>query len=402
MDQQSPVLAIIAYDSDREFYNQAAVSLGYSFANIIVGTPLLAAQSLANGGFSPRFIIIDIDSRGQDVLPELDKLAEFCDVDARVVVVGNTNDIGLYRALLDKGVLEYLPKPIEIEAIRNILIKSVSDSGFSDMPVISFMGASAGDGSSSIAMNAAYCLATRQKKPTVLVDLDYQFGMIAKNLDLAGQYGIREVLDHPDRGIDRTLMERMVVPYCPNLDVVAAPSTLHYMPQVRPETIRDLIQALQEKYTYTVIDLPHSWTNWVTAALTGSHHIVLTAQLWLKSVTHCSRLLNECLKLGIKPEAISIVINRSGSKFKEAVHARDFERVTSHPINFYISNDIKTVVKAENKGSTIIELGRSSLATQIEQLADSIASKVSPSKGGPAFKSPATVHISQHEVKRLN
>lgn len=401
MDQQSPVLAIIAYDSEREFYNQAAASLGYPFANIVVGTPLQAAQSLSTSGLSPRFIIIDIDDRGQDVLPELDKLAEFCDVDARVVVVGTTNDIGLYRALLDKGVLEYLPKPVDIQTLRNILIKPAGDVGHSDSPVISFFGASAGDGSSTIALNTAYCLATRQKKPTVLLDLDYQFGMIAKNLDLAGQYGIREIFDHQDRGIDGTLLERMVVPYCQNLDVVAAPAALQYMPNVRPETIRELIQALQEKYHYIVIDVPHVWTNWVTAALTVSSHIVLTAQLWLKSVTHSSRLINECVKLGIKPETISIVINRSGSKFKEAVHARDFERVTSHPINFYISNDIKTVVKAENKGSTIIELGRSSLANQIEQLADSIATKVQSSKSGPAFKSPASVHISQHEVKRL-
>lgn len=401
MDQQSPVLAIVAHDSDQEFYNQAAVSLGYSFANVFIGTPYQAAQMLANTGYSPRFIIIDVDDRGHDVLPELDKLAEFCDVDARVVVLGTTNDIGLYRALLDKGVLEYLPKPVEIDAIRRILIKSSVEGGAADTPVISCIGAAAGDGSSTIALNTAYSLAMHQKKPTVLVDLDYQFGMIAKNLDLAGQYGIREILDHPDRGIDSTLLERMVVPYNDLLHVVAAPAALHYMPTVKPETIRDLIQALQSKYYYTVLDLPHVWNHWVTAALTSSHHIILTAQLWLKSVTHCSRLLNECARLDIHSQNISVVINRSGSKFKEAVHARDFERVTAHPINFYISNDIKTVVRAENKASTIIELGRSSLANQIEQLADSVAGKLQSSKSGPAFRSPASVHISQHEVKRL-
>lgn len=401
MDQQSPVLAIIAYDSEREFYNQAAASLGYPFANIVVGTPLQAAEALASSGFSPRFIMIDIHDRGEDVLPELDYLAEFCGVDTRVVVVGTANDIKLYRALLDKGVIEYLPKPVDIQTLRAVLTKSTSDAGHSDSPVVSFIGASAGDGSSTIALNTAYSLAMRRKKPTVLLDMDYQFGMIAKNLDLAGQYGIREVFDHPDRGIDGTLMEHMVSPYAQNMHVVAAPAALHYMPDVRPEMIRNLIQALQENYYYIVIDVPHLWSPWVTAALTASNHIVLTAQLWLKSVTHSSRLIGECLKLGIKPENISVVINRSGSKFKEAVPARDFERVTSHPINFYISNDIRTVVKAESKACTIIELGRSSVANQIEQLADAIAAGVQSSKLGPAFKSPASVHISQYDVKRL-
>jgi Flp pilus assembly CpaE family ATPase len=118
---------------------------------------------------------------------------------------------------------------------------------------------------------------------------------------------------------------------------------------------------------------------------------------------HSSRLLNECIRLGIRPEAISVVVNRSGSKFKEAVSARDFERVSGHPINFYVPNDIKTVVKAESKGCTLVELGHSSVANQIEQLADTVATKISAARtsGGKAFKTPTDVYISAQETKRL-
>ncbi len=402
MDQQSPVLAIIVDEADRDFYNQLASSLGYGFANIIAGSPYQASQVIASHNYSPKFIVIDIGSRGQDVLPELDSLAEHCDVDARVVVVGETNDIGLYRALIDKGVLEYLPKPVEIDALRNTLAKSASDSGGQENPIISFIGASAGDGSSTMALNTAYSLSVKQNKPTVLVDLDYQFGMVAKNLDLATQYGIKEIFDHPDRGIDATLVERMAVAYNKNLDVIAAPSTLQLLPTVKPETIRGLLQALQQQYSYVVLDLPHFWSNWVSTALTSSHHVVLTAQLWLKSVTHSSRLLNEWGRLGIKREGVTVVINRSGSKFKEAVNARDFERVTGYNIGHYISNDIKTVVKAENQGVTIMEIGRSSLANQLEQLADAVAANVDSPKSGPVFKSPANVQIPNQNLKRLS
>ncbi len=72
--------------------------------------------------------------------------------------------------------------------------------------MISFVGASAGDGSSALSLNTAYALAKFTREPTLLVDLDYQFGMVAKSLDLASPYGIKEIFEHPDRGIDVTLV----------------------------------------------------------------------------------------------------------------------------------------------------------------------------------------------------
>ena len=99
------------------------------------------------------------------------------------------------------------------------------------------------------------------------------------------------------------------------------------------------------------------------------------AQLWLKSVVHCSRLLNIWHHQGIDGGDISAVINRSGAKFKEALNPRDFERAAGHKIDFFISNDIKTVVRAENNGSSIFELGNSPLANQIQQFVDEVSSK---------------------------
>ena len=401
MDKQSPFLAIIPDETERQFYNQVAISLGYPFSNIVIGSPDQATATLRSTNYSPAFIVIDIGNRTHDVLPELDALAQCCEVSTRVIVVGNTNDISLYRALIDKGVLEYFMKPVDASALRATLIKNNSEGSDSLGSVISFMGAAAGDGSSTIAINTAYSLATKQDKPTVIVDLDYQFGMTARNLDLASPYGIKEIFDHPDRGVDRTLVERMAVNYKNKLDIIAAPTSLHFMPPVHPESVRSLIQSLQEKYDYVILDIPHLWNNWISAAITSSNHLVISAQLWLKSVTHSSRILAELKALGLNPGMLSIAINRNGSRFKEAVNAKDFERVTGYPIDFYIPNDIKTVVKAENQGNVLMELGRSSLANEIEKLADKIAYKLHSQEDEPLFKASSSVRISHHDTKRL-
>src|SRR5262245_45445707 len=57
---------------------------------------------------TPNVIIIESQSRGDDLLSGLDTLAEVCDAGTRVIVVGKHNDIVLYRELVRRGVSDYL------------------------------------------------------------------------------------------------------------------------------------------------------------------------------------------------------------------------------------------------------------------------------------------------------
>ncbi|MFO1242795.1 MAG: AAA family ATPase [Rickettsiales bacterium] len=369
MDSQSPILVVTPNEEDRQFANQLAASLGYPFANIVIGMPLDAAAQLGVTGFSPRYIVINIGARTHDVLPELDRLAEYCEAGTRVVIIGETNDIGFYRALMERGVTEYLNAPAMVDDVRRAIITKDAFEGVKG-EVIAFIGGGAGDGSSTVALNTAYTLGAIHKQQTVLVDFDYQFGTVARQLDLITPYGMREIFEHPERGVDSTMLKRMVTTYKNSLDVISSPTSLHFLPAVPPEIVRDLINALQQKYRYVILDLPHLWTHWVSTALGSADHVVLVGQLWLKSVTHCSRLLNAWKDLGYMQKNTLLVINRSGSKFKDAIHPRDFERVCGHKIDIYLPNDIKTVVKAENQGVTTMELGPSLLATEIKKLTD--------------------------------
>jgi pilus assembly protein CpaE len=230
-----------------------------------------------------------------------------------------------------------------------------SDTSFAQGTVISCMSAASGDGASTVALNLAYSLAHEYKQPTVLVDMDYQFGLVAKSLDLTAPFGIREIFDHPDRGLDDLLVSKMLVKYKDNLSIIAAPGELKLMPMVRPEVVRELVGLLRTKFTFVVIDVPHVWTDWTAAALTYSNHVVMVAQLWLRSLTHASRLLTAWNYIGVSQSGVSLVINRSGAKFKEAITAQDFERICRRKIDAYIGNDVKVITHAENNAQTIFE-----------------------------------------------
>jgi pilus assembly protein CpaE len=370
MNRQSPVMAIVTHENEQGFAHQVANALGYPFADVVIGSPRDGATALAARDVSPRYLIIDIGERAGDILPEIDAIAEYCEEGTRVVVIGSVNDVNFYRELRTRGVIEYFTRPAKIADIRTALYFENTTGKEGAGKVIACMSAASGDGASTIALNTAYSLATEYRKSVVLVDMDYQFGMVAKNLDLTTPFGIKELFEHPDRGIDSTLIDRMIATYSTSrLKIIAAPNQLLQFPDVRAEVIRDLIAILRRDYDAVVLDLPHIWTPWVAAALAQSTHAVMVAQLWLRSVTHSSRLLSVWRNNGVNNDQISLLINRSGAKFKEAVSPRDFERVCTSPIRYYFVNDIKSVVAAENQGKTLLEAGNSLLCRQFKEFA---------------------------------
>lgn len=368
-------MAVLTNEGEREFANQLAHALGYPYADIIIGSPLDAVAILRNQAQTPLYILIDIDDRSVDILPELDALAENCEADTRVVVIGSINDVTLYREMRSRGVIEYFTKPAKLNDVRGALMyQGIRPSSRSRSTVVSFMSAASGDGSSSIALNTAYCLAKEYKQSVVIIDMDFQFGMIARNLDLNTPFGIKELFEHPDRSIDSTLIERMLVDYGGVFKVIAAPNDLRLMPQVKPETIRDLILTLEEHFQFILIDLPHIWAPWVAAALANSSYNIMVAQLWLRSVTHSARLMGAWRDIGIDDGQVGVVINRSGAKFKEGVTSKDYERILGKKIDHYLANDIKTIMLAENQGKTVLEVdgSNSQLARQLRDLASKL------------------------------
>jgi pilus assembly protein CpaE len=271
--------------------------------------------------------------------------------------------------------------------IRAVLLQSPSDNNIKHPSaakrgtVISCISAASGDGASTFAVNLAYCLAEEFDQSTVLIDMDYQFGLIAKSLDITAPFGIRELFDFPERGIDELLIEKMLVKHGKNLSIIASPHELRQLPVVKPELVRDMISLLRTKFNYVILDIPHIWTGWTAASLTYSDHVVMVAQLWLRSLTHSSRLLAVWQTIGLSENSISVVINRSGAKFKEAITAHDFERITHHKIEAYLSNDIKSVVTAESEGKTLFEIGHSVLLQQqIRQFTKNILARSNTEK----------------------
>lgn len=372
----STSLTVIYADAHQEVVaSELAAELGLEEPIIIDGM-LHAKDKIDAGAVVPEFILIDIGYRKEDILEEVDILATSCTADTKVVLCGGINDISFYRAIISRGVLEYYPYPADVKAIANTFQSTPGKAqqlninqgkeGFA----IGFMSAASGDGASTVALNTAYLLANKYNQSVVLVDLDYQFGMIARHLDLKAPYGIRELLEHPDRGVDAALLNKMLVSYGKNLKIVAAPNELRKLPNVRSEQIVELLDVLRSQFDFVLFDIQHVWVDWIASVITKLDHNVVIAQQWLRSLTHVTRLMSSWTDIGISSKHVSLVMNRSGSRMKEALSIDDFQRVSGLHIDFYLPNDTRTIIESENQGKTVIELGSSQLEEELNVIAD--------------------------------
>lgn len=372
MNTASPLLIICLEQDQAAPMSELARMLGFPDAQIVGGTIENAIDALTKRQVPPSYMIVDIASRGHDVLADIDQLADHCEAHLRVVVIGSVNDITFYREIKQRGIVEYFNRPAQASEIRAALIQSSSvGGGGGNGTVIACMSAASGDGSSTVAVNLAYALANQYRQPTVLVDLDYQFGLVAGSLDVTASFGIHELFDQPDRGLDMQLVDKMLVKYGQHLHIIASHGELRMLPSIRAELIGDLIRILRSRFTFVVLEVPHIWTPWTAAALSYADHRIMVAQLWLRSLTHASRLLSAWQTMGIDSNTISVVINRSGAKFKEAITVEDFERICHQPIAAHINNDIKAVAQAETQGKTIFETGQGqAIQEQISEIAE--------------------------------
>src|SRR5262245_3236144 len=150
--------------------------LGKAHVKIQMGG-IAAAVEAYRGSPTPNVIMLETESRGDAILNGLDTLAEFCDAGTRVIVIGRTNDVMLYRELVRRGVSDYLISPaVTLDVVRSICGLFSAPDAKPVGRIIAVVGAKGGVGSSTVAHNIAWAVAKDLALDSVVTDLDLAFG----------------------------------------------------------------------------------------------------------------------------------------------------------------------------------------------------------------------------------
>lgn len=329
-----------------------------------------AALESYREGPTPNLIILESKSNRERLLQQLDELAEVCDAGTKVVIVGHVNDVLLYRALVERGVSEYLVAPVDPLQIIASISNLYSDPDSEPLGhIVSFVGAKGGVGSSIISHNVAWAMSEVTQTDVVISDFDLPFGTAGLDFNQDPTQGIAEALFQSDR-LDDVMLDRLLSKCSERLSLFASAGNLDQEYDVEQEPCDLVLDILRKNIPYSILDLPHSWTTWSKYLLMQSDEIVITATPDLANLRNTKNIL-DYLKSNRKSDfEPRLVLNLVGMPKKPEISVADFAQIVELKPTLVIDYDAEIFGTAANNGQMIGEFSqKSKVAGQISELA---------------------------------
>jgi len=317
---------------------------------------ITAAIEAYRGSPTPNVIMLEADGRGDGILTGLDALAEFCDAGTRVMVVGRTNDVTLYRELVRRGVSDYVTGPVEpIDVVRTICGLYAASEAVAVGRIIAVVGAKGGVGASTVAHNVAWAIARDLALDSVVIDLDLAFGTAGLDYNQDPVQGIANAITQQERP-DTAFMERLLSKCTDRLSLLAAPATLDQVYDFGADAFDAIFDTLRMTTPCIVLDVPHQWSAWTKRALVGADDILIVAEPDLANMRNAKNMLNVLKASRPNDRPPQYCLNQIGMHKRPEITTREFAKaIESQPIAA-IPFDSKMFGTAANNGQMIAQI----------------------------------------------
>lgn len=387
--ERSPFLAVVSDEVTRAALVRVVTEKGWMENQVLEGSVADAIAALSHVQ-TPERLVVDL-SGSNDPLADIEALSRVCESDTRVVVLGDVNDVKLYRQLMDMGVQDYFPKPVSSEELNESLSRvDPVEAQPAEEPektgrLIAVIGSRGGVGASTVAANIAWVAAHEQGKRVALVDLDLYFGTLALALDMEPGRGFREALEHPSR-IDGLFIERAMVRESGNLFVLAAEEELENRFSFDPDALKLLLKTLRADFDCIVIDLPRFAARSQVATMVPLDTCVVVSDPTLAGMRDTLRL-KKMLQTVTSDSDLKFVINRVGLGKNGELSIKDFEGGAELFVSHAVPLDVKTAIAAEGAGKTVADIGKSSkMAKVLGDLAQQVSGDENVAAEAPLWK----------------
>lgn len=381
------ILAFVADEASEGILKEIPVK-DYGLSLIWFRGDAKAAYEYLKENHSPRILVVDIS--GSDLpISDVAALAEVCEPGVEVVVIGDNNDIGIFRGLLNLGVKDYIVKPLGssflIRSLESIIYggqKTTKHQGFSRLgSVITFVGARGGVGTSTLVANCAWALSETLHKLVYVMDMNIQSGVLSYFFDLPPTQGMQDLLAHPER-VDKNMIEKSFEKYNERLILASTQESLSETTVINPESLSKIISIISNQAHYVVIDMPRNFESPAAPLiLAESNIIVVVVDFTILSVKDASRIISLIKENNTKEHKIYIIANRVGEYKKGEIDKKVFEEAIQRQVDLTVSFDHNNALEAINAG---IPLAKSNhlIAREITQIAHLFGgTKVSQEEG---------------------
>lgn len=325
---------------------------------------------------TPNLIIVEADNESEDILAGLENLAQVCDAGTKVIVVGQVNDILLYRELIRQGVSEYIVAPLNVPQVIDAISSLYVDP--TATPIgrsLVFVGSKGGVGSSTVAHNVAWSIAERLRQDVTLIDLDLPFGTAGLDFNEDPPQGVADALIAPER-LDDQLLDRLLVKCSEHLSLFAAPGVLDRDFELESEAFESVLDVVRSTVPCMVIDMPHIWVPWTRHLLLTADEIVITATPDLASLRNTKNLIDLLKQSREFDNLPKLVLNQTGVNKRPEIPAKEFADAVGAPVALEMPFDAQIFGQAANNGQMISEVKPDSkIASGLVDLAGLVAQK---------------------------
>jgi len=342
---------------------------------------LTAAIEHYTGQVTPNLLVVETRLQGNEALAELDRLAEVCDSETKVIVVGRVNDVELYRELMRRGASEYLVAPLNPLHLTEVISGLYLDPKAEPIGrVISFVGSRGGAGSSTLAHNVGWCVAELLKINTTIMDFDLAFGTMGLNFNEDTNQGVADALSAPER-LDDVLLDRLLHKASDHLSLFTAPAVLEREYDAPHTAFEAVIDAVRHTTPCVIIDLPHLWSRWVKDTLLASDEIVIVATPDLAGLRTAKNLVDLMKQQRPNDGPPRLVLNKTGIPKRPEIPARDFADSVGLPPSLVVPFDPALFGQAANNGQMLLEVQpKNPVAESVRRLAEILTGRAAPAE----------------------
>jgi pilus assembly protein CpaE len=325
---------------------------------IQMGGIAAAAEAYRNSP-TPNVVVIESESRHDELLAGLDELAQVCDAGTRVIVVGHANDIVLYRELVRRGISDYVMSPISVlDVIRTVSALFGAPDAKPVGRTIAVVGAKGGVGASTIAHNIAWSIARDLRLDAVVADLDLPFGTAGLDYNQDPPQGIADAVLSPER-IDTAFVDRLLSKCTDHLSLLAAPATLDRVYDFGSDAFDSIFDVLRASVPFIVLDVPHMWSGWAKRTLIGADHILIVAEPDLANLRNAKNMI-DLLRAGRPNDhRPHYCLNRVGVPKRPEIKADEFTKALDGAPVAIVGFEPQMFGTAANNGQMIAEIAAS-------------------------------------------
>ncbi|KRB86123.1 pilus assembly protein CpaE [Sphingomonas sp. Root710] len=393
---RNPFAAYVCDDNSSELLKPLVFELGWAPESVSKGGLRGAVQSLSVSA-SPTILFVDL-ADSADPLADVNSLAEVCEPGTIVIAAGNTNDVRLYRELLNSGIQDYLLKPFTADQIRDSLAQAqmmlmgprhgmIAEDAIHLMTAV--IGVRGGVGASTVASSLAWLMGENGGHSTALLDLDVHFGTGALSLDLEPGRGLTDAIDNPAR-IDGLFLERALVKANDKLSVLSAEAPINNPIITDGGAYFQLQEEMKGAFECTVVDVPRGMMVQHPHLFHDVQSVVLVVDLTLAATRDTIRIL-AWLKNNAPQAGVLVVANRVHPSLTE-ISRKDFENSIEREIDFMLPYDHKQAVNAAKLGKPVAEAGKTSkLGQGLAQISEKLLALVSDDPTGGESKKKASL-----------